>query len=65
MEEKDNIICVYARTIYDASNSLMNNAMTLSENKSENGAIIKTLNVQLESLRSYIVLMQQAIDAYN
>ncbi len=65
METKNVILANYARSISDASNTISLTVSTLNDNADENAAIIKTLNVLVESLRSQTVLIQQALDSYN
>ena len=64
METKNKIIQNYAGSLMDAVNSVCVSASTLAENKDENDATIKTLNVLVESVRSQTVILQQAIDNY-
>lgn len=65
METKNIILMNYARSIMEASTAIANTTATLNSNVDENNAIIKTINVLVESLRSQITLIQQAIDTYN
>ena len=65
METKNEIIRNYAGSLVDATNAVYSVAARLADNKDENDAYIKTLNVLLDSVRSQTVLVQQAIDAYN
>ena len=65
METKNTILMNYARSIMEASTGIANTAATLNSNDEENNAIIKTMNVLVESLRSQTIIIQQAIDEYN
>ena len=65
METKNEIIRNYAVSLVDAVNAVYSVALRLADNKDENDAFIKTLNVLLDSVRSQTVLVQQAIDEYN
>ena len=64
METKNKIIQNYAGSLMDATNAVLMSTNALADNKDENDAIIKTLNVLIESVRSQTVILQQAIDAY-
>lgn len=65
METKNAIILNYASALTTASGNAAMYANSLtSDNKDENLAIIATLNVVLESIRSHTVLLQQALDSY-
>ena len=65
METKNTILMNYARSIMEASTGIAKTAATLNSNDEENNAIIKTMNVLVESLRSQTIIIQQAIDEYN
>lgn len=65
METKNVIIVNYADALVTATNDVTSCAAKLNDNIDENKAIIATLNVLLESVRSQTVLLQQAIDKYN
>ena len=65
METKNIIIQNYARSIVDAAISISNTAGTFNDNVDENTAIVRTLNVLIESLRSQTVIIQSAIDTYH
>lgn len=64
METKNTIIRNYSGSLMDATNAVNNTAYTLNEDEDENRAIIKTLNVLVESVRAQTVILQQAIDSY-
>ena len=64
MEEKNKIINNYARSILAAAESLCDTSQILNDKEEENVATVKTLNVQLETMRSLIVLCQQELDKY-
>lgn len=64
METKNTIIQNYAGSLMDATNAVSVSAGCLGENIDENNALIKTLNVLLESVRSQTVILQQEIDKY-
>lgn len=64
METKNIIIQNYARALVDASNMISNTTINFNDNLDENAAIIKTLNVLVESLRSQTVIIQGALDNY-
>lgn len=64
METKNTIIQNFAGSLMDATNAVFSTTSRLAENKDENDAIIKTLNVLVESVRSQTVILQQAIDEY-
>ena len=65
METKNIIIKNFTQSIRIVSDDLISATENLSDNAEENAAIIATLNVILESMRSHTVLLQQAIDNYN
>lgn len=65
METKNTIIKNFAQTVGTVSCDLSSTAEMLNDNADESVAIIATLNVILESMRSHIVLLQQALDNYN
>ena len=58
METKNIIIQNYARSIVDAAAIIANTAMNFNDNIDENAAMVKTLNVLIESLRSQTVIFQ-------
>ena len=64
METKNIILSNYAAALMGMISSLAATINTLTDNPDENAAIIKTLNVQIESVRSETVLIQGAIDNY-
>lgn len=64
METENIIIQNYAGSLVDASICVANKTAALGSSPDENAATIKTLNVLVESVRSQMVLLQQAIDAY-
>lgn len=64
METKNKIIQNYAGSLMNAVNAVCTETSMLAENKEENDATIKTLNVLVESIRSQTVILQQAIDEY-
>ena len=65
METKNTIIRNFTQSIRIVSDDLISAAEKLNDNADENAAVIATLNVILESMRSHTVLLQQAIDNYN
>ena len=65
METKNIIIQNYARAIVDASANILNTSSNFTNNDDENNAIVKTLNVLVESLRSQTIIIQGALDEYN
>lgn len=65
METKNAIIRNCADAMVTAANDIMSRSMTLNDNIDENRAIIATLNVLVEAIRSHTVLLQQAIDNYS
>ena len=64
MDSKNNIIISDVKAIVDFVNNVYVN-LAFTESDDENLAIIKKLNVDAETLRSYTVLLQQAIDNYS
>ena len=64
METKNQIIVNYARSILASSDYLSSTANSFTDSDEENKAIIKTMNVQLDGLRSLVTLLQQEIDKY-
>lgn len=64
MDEKNQVIYNYTRSISSSAQYLNDTACALNDKESENIATVKTLNVQLETLRSLIVLCQQELDKY-
>lgn len=65
METKNVIIQQYARSIVDAAVTISNTTNNFVENAiNENNAIVKTLNILVESLRSQTVIFQGALDSY-
>lgn len=64
METKNTIIRNFSGSLMDAVNAVNVTAYNLNDNAEENAAIIKTLNVLVESVRSQTVILQQAIDNY-
>lgn len=64
MEDKNAVIIGYASALTSAAGAIANSAYSLSESEAQNTAMIKTLNVLVESLRSQTVLIQQALDSY-
>lgn len=63
--ETKNIINNYSVSLVTMINSLTATVNILGDNADENRATMKTLNVILESLRSQITIIQQAVDDYN
>lgn len=64
MNTKNIIINNYASALTALVSNFAGTASTLNDNVDENMAIIKTLNVILESVRSQTVLVQSALDGY-
>lgn len=64
METKNIILSNYATALMNMVSNFAITINTLGDNMDENAAIVKTINVQLESVRSEIVLIQGAIDSY-
>ena len=65
METKNVIIQQYARSIVDAAITIENTTNNFADSASdENNAIVKTLNILVESLRSQTVIFQGALDSY-
>lgn len=64
METKNVIIQNFAKSLVDAANAVFLKTTNLNDNCDENSAIIETVNVLLESVRSQTVLIQKAIDEY-
>lgn len=65
MNIKNSIIQRYATSIVEAANYINNSAFSFTDSSDENTAIIKTLNVLIDSLRSQTVLLQNEIDNYS
>lgn len=65
METKNAIIRNYADALVMTINDVTTCAANLNDNIDENKAMITTLNVLVEAIRSHTVLLQQAIDKYN
>lgn len=64
MKTDIDIIKGFAVSLNDATAAVVSKSVMMDEDENENNAIIKTLNVLIESVRSQTVLLQQAIDAY-
>lgn len=64
METENIIVQNFAKSLVDAAIMTSEKANSLTNNADENAAIIKTMNVLIESVRSQTVLLQQAIDTY-
>lgn len=64
MDTNNIIIQNYANAISMTASDITAYAEKLKDNIDENKAIIATLNVVIESLRSHTVLLQQALDNY-
>ena len=64
METENAIIRGYAGAIFATSEDAVNYTVGLGEDLEQNKAIIATLNVVLEAIRSHTVLLQQALDNY-
>lgn len=65
METKNVIIRNYAQAVNTTASDIINTSAGLNDNMDESKATIAILNVILESMRSHIVLLQQALDSYN
>ena len=65
METKNTIIRNFASAINTVSCDLLSTACMLNESIEESKSTIATLNVIIESMRSQVVLLQQALDSYN
>lgn len=63
MDSKNNIIINYVKVIADFANTVLA-GLAFTEDEFENRAIIKTLDVENGTLRSYSTLLQQEIDNY-
>ena len=64
METNNAIINNYANAVSMTASDITLYAGSLRDNIDENKAVIATLNVIVESMRSHIVLLQQALDKY-
>lgn len=64
METKNIIINNYAASLLGMVGSVNDATSRLNDNIDESKAIITTINVLLESVRSQTVLLQNAIDKY-
>lgn len=64
METKNTIISNHSFILSSIVNNFMGAVGMMNDNPDENAAIIATLNVILESVRSEIVLIQGALDNY-
>lgn len=64
METKNEILLKYAGSLVDATNAVFNSVATLGDDVEVNLAIIRTINVLTESLRSSTVIFQNAVDEY-
>lgn len=64
METKNTIINNYAASLMGMVGSVNEATSRLNDNVDESKAIIATINVLLESVRSQTVLLQNAIDKY-
>ena len=64
METKNTIINNYAASLLGMIGSVNEATSRLNDNEDESKAIITTINVLLESVRSQTVLLQNAIDKY-
>jgi len=65
METKNIILANYSTALTNIVGNFAININALNDNPDENSATVKTANVLLESIRSQIVLIQQALDGYN
>lgn len=65
METKNIIIVNYSNSLAESISIVAAKSGSLNDNMAENLAIIKTINVLLESVRSQTVILQQAIDEYS
>lgn len=64
METKNTIINNYAASLLSMVGSVNETTARLNDNVDESKALITTINVLLESVRSQTVLLQNAIDKY-
>lgn len=64
METKNTILSNCAKSLAGMIANFNDTVSTLGDNVDENTAIIATLNVLLESVRSQTVLTQQELDKY-
>lgn len=65
METKNAIIRNFSISISDTAGEIQVTADRLVDTEEVNAALVKTLNVLLEAMRSNIVLLQQEIDKYS
>lgn len=68
METKNSIIQNYASSLMNMITMLGNNSQMLTDNieyQEENKAIIATLNINIQSVKSQLTLLQNALDTYN
>lgn len=54
----------FASALAAMANNVSGVAVMLNDNMDENAATIRTLNVQIESVRSELVILQNAVDSY-
>lgn len=64
MDAENTIIKNYANALTMATNDVYAYAGNLNDNPDESRAVVATLNVMVESVRSHTVLLQQALDKY-
>lgn len=64
METKNAILVNYAQALTNTVGNILAYAGSMGDNLEENLSYIKTLDVQMESLRGQTVLLQQALDNY-
>lgn len=64
MDTKNTIIQNFAQCINVTANDIYNTTAMLKDNEEENAALVSSLNVWLETMRSNVVLLQQALDKY-
>lgn len=64
METKNEILVNYGMSVINAAQSVYNSICDLTDDAEKNLAVIKTVNVLLECLRSQTVILQGAVDEY-
>ena len=64
MENTNNILIGYSNALYNMIENMSRTISTLADNAEINQAIIKTINIQIESIRSQTTVIQSVIDGY-
>lgn len=65
METENAIIQMCAGAVAKSASDVLDASALFTDNNDENNVVVASLNVELDALRSHIVLLQQKLDSYS